>query len=115
MMEQLKRMVLCCLFALTVLYINMAYADSRWNVEITSICVQEAWQQHPHIYEDRIIWKDFRSGYWDIYLFDLSEKVEVPFIIGDRNQDDQGFMEILLLTRTINLGLVVGTFTYMIW
>ncbi len=87
-MERVKRLVLCCLSALTVLYINVAYADSRWNVEITPIVTQEAWQQHPHIYEDRIIWKDFRSGAWDVYLFDLSERVEVPLIIGDRNQDE---------------------------
>lgn len=62
MTRQLRRTAVCWLSALAAIYSNLASADSKWEVKVTPICVQEDWQQHPNIYEDRIIWKDFRSG-----------------------------------------------------
>ncbi|MBE0428740.1 MAG: hypothetical protein IBX61_02580 [Thermoleophilia bacterium] len=35
-------------------------------------------QGRPDVQEDIIVWKDFRNGNWDIYMYDLSVHAEIP-------------------------------------
>ncbi len=47
----------------------------------------------PAIYEDRIVWQDYRNGNWDIYMYDLSTKKETRITTNKSNQIDPAIYE----------------------
>ncbi|GEM_PF-2771656 len=76
--------------AIFVLFISPVYAIAStkcWsNTRITSLSSDEAW---PDIYEDKIVWHDYRSGTnWDVYLYDLSTSEERSITTNSVEQPD---------------------------
>ncbi|ODS36637.1 hypothetical protein BEH94_11645 [Candidatus Altiarchaeales archaeon WOR_SM1_SCG] len=50
------------------------------------ITMSSANQISPAIYDDKIVWQDYRNGNWDIYMYDLSTKKEKQITMSSANQ-----------------------------
>ena len=52
----------------------------------TQIITNNSIQRVPDIYEDRIVWEDYRNGNWDIYMYNLSTSTETQITTNEFNQ-----------------------------
>jgi beta propeller repeat protein len=54
----------------------------------TQITSDTSSQLNPAIYEDRIVWQDWRNGNWDLYMYDISTSTETQITRNESNQSD---------------------------
>ena len=90
-------------FVLFIVTIGNATADTAQGIE-TRIISNEAAQESPDIYGNRIVWTDNRDGggwdsnqqpdgNWDIYMYDLSTSTETRITTEESNQVEPAIYE----------------------
>ena len=90
-------------FVLFIMTVGNAAADTAQGIE-TRIISNEAAQESPDIYGNRIVWTDNRDGggwdsnqqpdgNWDIYMYDLSTSTETRITTDESNQVEPAIYE----------------------
>ncbi|MGB9928640.1 MAG: PKD domain-containing protein [Methanosarcina sp.] len=62
-----------------------ATADQAKGTEIR-VTTDESTQRSPSIYENKIVWTDWRNGNWDIYMYDFLAKKETQITTNTSDQ-----------------------------
>ena len=79
-MKMNRKMI--ALFVLLFLCFNVVIAGNdkveQAKGKETPICTDPSYQGPPRIYEDKIVWEDYRNEDWDIYMYDLTTNKEMP-------------------------------------
>ena len=69
------------------------------SVSEIQITMNEKSQKAPAIYEDIIVWEDFRNGYSQIYGYNIAEKNEFHISKSDSNQYEPAIWEDIVVWR----------------
>ena len=64
------------------------YDLSKYPSNPIPISTNAADQINPAIYGDKIVWQDNRNGNWDIYMYDLTQRIERQLTVNTGNQVD---------------------------
>ncbi|MCC4769463.1 hypothetical protein FXV91_04405 [Methanosarcina sp. DH2] len=91
--EKLFLITLTSISLILLLFTSVSSAALASTVQNTQLTINEiqittngSSQNIPDIYEDRIVWADYRNGNLDIYMYDLSNFTEAQITTDESNQ-----------------------------
>lgn len=58
----------------TILYFSAQLSDDQLTLKEIRITINKSDQAAPVIYEDKIVWVDYRNGNYDIYICTISKR-----------------------------------------
>ncbi|SEN69737.1 TolB family protein [Lihuaxuella thermophila] len=81
-----RRVLITLLVILLGLPVSLIVNVPKTFAHEMAVTTNTSAQSNPAIYQDKIVWQDYRNGNWDIYMYDLSTGKETQITSSPNNE-----------------------------